>query len=88
MKKSQKIHKNTSSCEECNGVKIFEIFIHLIYFGGIWILKKTGGPLRPNGPSPGLKKPLGTGPVTTVTGLTGPARFRIRAVLNRGKFKF
>ena len=36
----------------------------------------------------GLKKPLGTGPVIAVTGLTGPARFRIRAVRNRAKFKF
>ena len=36
----------------------------------------------------GLKKPVGTGPVTVVTGLTGPARFRIRAVRNRVKFKF
>ena len=39
---------------------------------------------------PGFTKPLGTGPVTAVTGLTGPARFRFRfrAVRNRPKFKF
>ena len=38
----------------------------------------------------GFTKPLGTGPVTAVTGLTGPARFRFRfrAVRNRPKFKF
>ena len=36
----------------------------------------------------GLKKPAGTGPVTAVTGLTGPDRFRYRAVRNRPKFKF
>ena len=37
---------------------------------------------------PGLKKPAGTGPVTAVTGLTGPDRFRYGAVRNRPKFKF
>ena len=37
---------------------------------------------------PGLKKPLGTGPVTAVTSLTGPARFRFRAVQTGAKFKF
>ena len=37
---------------------------------------------------PGLKKPAGTGPVTAVTGLTGPDRFRFRPVSNRPKFKF
>ena len=36
----------------------------------------------------GLKKPLGTGPVTAVTGVTGPARFRFRAVQTGAKFKF
>ena len=36
----------------------------------------------------GLKKPAGTGPVTAVTGLTGPDRFRFRPVPNRPKFKF
>ena len=36
----------------------------------------------------GFTKPAGTGPVTAVTGLTGPDRFRFRPVLNRPKFKF
>ena len=36
----------------------------------------------------GLKKPLGTGPVTAVTGLTGPDRFRFRPVQTGPKFKF
>ena len=36
MKKSQKIPKNTSSCDESNGVNIFQIFVHLVYFAGIW----------------------------------------------------
>ena len=35
MKKSQKILKNTSSCDESNGVKFFQIFIHLVYFASI-----------------------------------------------------
>ena len=35
----------------------------------------------------GLKKLAGTGPVTAVTGLTGPDWFRYRAVRNRTKFK-
>ena len=35
-----------------------------------------------------LKKPLGTGPVTAVTGLTGPDRFRFRPVQTGPKFKF
>ena len=38
--------------------------------------------------APGLKKPAGTGPVTAVTGLTGPDRFRYRPVRNWPKFKF
>ena len=37
---------------------------------------------------PGFTKPVGTGPVTAVTGLTGPDRFRFRPVRNRLKFKF
>ena len=36
----------------------------------------------------GFTKPAGTGPVTAVTGLTGPDRFRFRPVLNRPKPKF
>ena len=40
------------------------------------------------GSQAGLKKPAGTGPVTAVTGLTGPDRFRFRTVGNRPKFKF
>jgi hypothetical protein len=32
MEKSQKILKNTSRCVESNGVKNFQIFIHLVYF--------------------------------------------------------
>jgi len=35
MKKFQKISKNTSSCDESNGVKNFQIFVHLVYFTGI-----------------------------------------------------
>ena len=46
---------------------------------------ETGNQL--NGSKAGLKKPAGTGPVTAVTGLTGPDRFRYRAVRNRPKFK-
>ena len=38
-------------------------------------------------PYPGLKNPAGTGPITAVTGLTGPDRFRHQAVRNRPKFK-
>ena len=34
-KNSQKISKNTSSCDESNGVKFFQIFVHLVYFAGI-----------------------------------------------------
>ena len=51
-------------------------------------LDAQGPPALAAGGGPGLKKPLGTGPVTAVTGLAGPARFRIRAVRNRAKFKF
>ena len=36
MEKFQKILKNTSSCDESNGVKFFQIFIYLVYFAGIW----------------------------------------------------
>ena len=43
---------------------------------------------RRSGQRPGFTKPAGTGPVTAVTGLTGPDRFRFRPVLNRPKFKF
>ena len=35
MKNSQKIPKNTSSCGESNGVKFFQIFVHLVYFASI-----------------------------------------------------
>ena len=35
MKNSQKISKNTSSCDESNGVKFFQIFVHLVYFASI-----------------------------------------------------
>jgi hypothetical protein len=35
MEKSQKILKNTSRCVESNGVKNFQIFIHLVYFASI-----------------------------------------------------
>jgi hypothetical protein len=35
MKKSQNILKNTLRCVKSNGVKIFQIFIHLVYFVGI-----------------------------------------------------
>ena len=54
----------------------------------------TGGVIRYSEPCigselrAGLKKPAGTGPVTAVTGLTGPDRFRFRPVSNRPKFKF
>ena len=49
---------------------------------------RTEGEKNPGMLESGLKKPLGTGSVTAVTGLIGPARFRIRAVRNRAKFKF
>jgi hypothetical protein len=35
MKNSQKILRNTLRCVEFNGVKNFQIFIHLAYFAGI-----------------------------------------------------
>jgi len=35
MEKSQKILKNISSCDESNGVKFFQIFIHLVYSASI-----------------------------------------------------
>ena len=35
MKKSQKHPKNTSSCDESNGVKFFQIFVYLVYFADI-----------------------------------------------------
>ena len=37
MEKSKKNPKNTLICDESNGVKKFQIFIHLVYFAGIWI---------------------------------------------------
>ena len=40
MKNFQKIPKNTSSCDESNGVKFFQIFIHLVYFCEHLKLKK------------------------------------------------
>jgi hypothetical protein len=35
MKNSQKISKNTSRCDESNGVKFSQKFIRLTYFSGI-----------------------------------------------------
>jgi hypothetical protein len=35
MKKSHKILKNTSRCVQFNGVKKFQIFVHLVYFADI-----------------------------------------------------
>jgi hypothetical protein len=35
MKKSHKILKNTSRCVQFNGVKNFQIFVHLVYFADI-----------------------------------------------------
>ena len=35
MEKSQKNSKNTSSCDESNGVNFFQIFVHLVYFASI-----------------------------------------------------
>jgi len=35
MKNSQKIPKNTSRCDESNGVKNFQIFVHLVYLAGM-----------------------------------------------------
>ena len=35
IKKFQKIPKNTSSCDNFNGVKFYQIFIHLVYFAGM-----------------------------------------------------
>ena len=35
IKNSQKIPKNTSSCDESNGVNFFQIFVHLVYFASI-----------------------------------------------------
>ena len=66
---------------------------------GDWVLRRkpnaeTIGKLQSKWDGPyivlysGLKKPLGTGPVTAVTGVTGPARFRFRAVQTGAKFKF
>ena len=36
IQKNKKIPKNTSSCDESNGYKIFQIFVHLVYFASIW----------------------------------------------------
>ena len=52
MKNSQKILKNTSRCDESNGVKFSPKFVHLVWFAEFIILikkkkKKNGGPLRP-----------------------------------------
>ena len=35
MKNFQKIHKNTSRCDESNGVKFSQKFVRLTYFSGI-----------------------------------------------------
>ena len=35
IQKNEKNPKNTSSCDESNGVKFFQIFVHLVYFAGI-----------------------------------------------------
>ena len=32
---SKNSKKNTSSCYESNGVKFFQIFVHLVYFAGM-----------------------------------------------------
>ena len=36
LKNSQIIPKNTLRCDESNGVKFFQIFIHLVYFASNW----------------------------------------------------
>jgi hypothetical protein len=33
--RKEKSSKNTSRCVESNGVKNFQIFVHLVYFAGI-----------------------------------------------------
>ena len=55
---------------------------------GLWMVgERSQGPAD-DGASQGSPNRSEPDPVTAVTGLTGPARFRFRAVRNRPKFKF
>ena len=40
MKNSQKIPKNTSRCDESNGVKFSQKFVHLVFCGDLKLNKK------------------------------------------------
>jgi c-di-GMP-related signal transduction protein len=55
--KISKKFKNTSRCVESNGVKNFQIFIHLVYFAGIRSsTKKEKGEKLAGSTSNGRKK--------------------------------